>query len=58
MIENKCTYCGKELRNKSSFSYGFPGVEKVFACDRHCCAFYRKFLLKWVERFKRLKKAW
>jgi hypothetical protein len=32
-----CTYCGNPVGAKYSFSYGFPGVPRVYKCDRAEC---------------------
>ncbi len=47
MTEQACTHCKKPLGSKYSFSYGMPGIEQVFGCDRFLCKkkriFHRKF---------------
>ncbi len=52
-----CTYCGKPVRNKYGFSYGFPSVPRTFRCDRFWCNLYtyrmynlRITLLGWIWR--------
>ena len=37
MAEDKCTYCGKELGSKYTFSYGIPGVTRIYGCNRWVC---------------------
>ena len=32
-----CTYCKLPLTENHSFSYGFPGVPRVYKCDRPSC---------------------
>jgi len=32
-----CTYCKLPLTKNHSFSYGFPGVPRVYRCDRPSC---------------------
>ena len=59
----KCTYCGKELGSNYSFSYGLPGIERVYGCSRLVCrmtrrrgdrtkACVRRFVLQLVELLK------
>ena len=33
----KCTYCGKPIRDKYGFSYGIHGIPRVYKCDRRIC---------------------
>ena len=44
--EPNCTYCGKSLGNSYTFSYGFPGIPRVYGCDRKWCKFMTKFRRK------------
>lgn len=46
----RCTYCGKPVRNKYSFSYGVPGVVRVFGCDRLGCRIFRRRLYRLKKR--------
>jgi len=41
MEKEKCTYCHRTLTPKHSFSYGMPGIKRVFACDRLSCKILR-----------------
>jgi hypothetical protein len=36
-IGEQCSYCQKPLTTNHSFSYGFPGVPRVYKCDRTEC---------------------
>lgn len=41
-MKNKCSYCGKILTNKHTFSYGIPGIKRVFGCSRWWCRWLRQ----------------
>ena len=36
-INERCSYCQKPLTTNHRFSYGFPGVSRVYKCDRAEC---------------------
>lgn len=37
-----CSYCGKPLRDRYSFSLGIPGILQTFKCDRRWCTIKEK----------------
>jgi len=43
MSEDKpiCSYCHQPVGNKHTFSYGIPGIKRVFGCDRWWCKTWR-----------------
>lgn len=49
-----CTYCGKPLGKKYGFSYGVPGIPRVYACDRFLCKLKRKV----ISKFKKMLNAY
>jgi hypothetical protein len=32
-----CSYCGRKMTRKGSYSVGIPGVPRVYRCDRGDC---------------------
>jgi len=48
-----CTYCGKPVRDKHTFSYGFPGMKRAFGCDRLCCRAWHRRTYRWKMRIRR-----
>ena len=44
----KCSYCGKPCGSSYSFSYGVPGIPRIFSCYRRWCRFTRnRRRLRW-----------
>ena len=41
-----CSYCEKPIGKKYTFSYGFPGIPRVYGCDRWLCKMKRKINIK------------
>ncbi len=37
MTSDTCSYCRKPLTPSHTFSYGVPGVPRVFGCNRWWC---------------------
>ena len=35
--QEQCSYCKRPLTDNHSFSYGVPGVPRVYKCDRADC---------------------
>ena len=52
-----CSYCGKALTLKHTFSYGIPGVKQVFRCSRPECLSSRKSLTPEERVCERLGKT-
>lgn len=36
-LHSVCTYCGKSLGSKYSFSYGIPNIPRTYKCNREDC---------------------
>lgn len=63
--KNKCSYCNKNLGNKYTFGYGFPGIPRKYGCDRLTCKIIRKFRRKrnnnlrpFMKRLNELCNSW
>jgi len=41
-----CSYCGKELGRKYTFSYGIPGIPRTYGCVRQYCKIKRRVVRK------------
>jgi hypothetical protein len=48
MNGEKCSFCGKTLTLNYSFSYGFPGIPQILACNRFLCR-------KVIQRTRKLR---
>ncbi len=41
-MKENCSYCGKILTDRHTFSYGIPGVKQVFMCSRWWCRLLKR----------------
>lgn len=42
MDKPKCSYCGRGLTAKYNFSYGVPGLPRIYGCKRWWCKLLRR----------------
>jgi len=45
-MSDKCSYCSKSLTDKYYFSYGVPGLPRIYGCDRVICKVKRNAVRK------------